>query len=239
MTTYIVIPTYNEAENLPQMTSALFSLSLSGLRILIVDDNSPDGTGEIADKIAEEKDGSVSVIHRQGKLGLGTAYLTGFQRALDRGAERIVQMDADFSHNPRRVIDLLEGLNQADMVLGSRYVKGGRLDETWPIWRKWLSAFGNLYARTILGVPVRDITGGFRAWKRGTLEALPFNRVKSEGYAFQVEMAYLAHLMGFTIEEVPIYFADRKEGASKMSFQIQFEAALRVWSILMDYRDIR
>jgi len=152
---------------------------------------------------------------------------------------RVVQMDADFSHNPRRVPDLLNALDDSGMVLGSRYVTGGKLDESWAFWRKGLSSFGNFYARMILRIPVKDLTGGFRAWRRETLQGIPLERVKSQGYAFQVEMAYITHLKGYTIKEIPIYFADRERGKSKMSFTIQAEAARRVWSILAEYRDLR
>jgi dolichol-phosphate mannosyltransferase len=237
--TAIVIPTYNEAENLPILVDSLRGLGIDGLHILIVDDNSPDGTGEIADGIKENNPSQISVIHRAGKLGLGTAYITGFKYCLEHGAERIVQMDADFSHNPEKVKLLLEGLNDYDMVLGSRYVQGGSLDEDWAYWRKALSAFGNLYTRLIIRTNVRDITGGFRAWRKQTLEGIPLDRVKSQGYAFQIEMAYITSLMGFSIYEIPIYFAERTRGDSKMSLRIQLEAALRVWSILIEYRDLR
>lgn len=237
--TSIVIPTFNEAENLPILINTLFGLGINDLHVLIVDDNSPDGTGDIAEELKKKNPGKISVIHREGKLGLGTAYITGFKYCLKEGAERIVQMDADFSHNPDKVKVLLEGLTEYDMVLGSRYIAGGSLDEDWAIWRKGLSAFGNLYTRLIIGTKVKDITGGFRAWRRETLEGIPLDRVKSQGYAFQIEMAYITHLNGFTIHEVPIYFAERTRGDSKMSTRIQIEAALRVWSILAEYRDLR
>jgi len=181
----------------------------------------------------------VSVLHRKGKLGLGTAYLSGFKYCLEQGADQIVQMDADFSHNPNKVTELIERLKVSDMALGSRYIRGGSLDEDWAFWRKGLSSFGNLYARLILRMPIKDVTGGFRAWKRKTLEGIPLERVKSQGYAFQIEMAYITHLMGYSISEVPIYFADRSRGDSKMSLKIQVEAAKRVWSILFEYRDIQ
>ena len=239
MKTSIVIPTFNEKENLPLIVSALFQLEIPDLQILVVDDNSPDGTGDIAEELKEEYPDSVFVLHREGKKGLGTAYLDGFRLCLDRGADQIVQMDADFSHNPEKVIELLDGLKEKDMVLGSRYVTGGSLDERWAIWRKGLSSFGNLYARMILNMPIRDVTGGFRAWRKDTLRNIPLERVKSQGYAFQVEMAYITHLCGFSMKEIPIYFADRTRGDSKMSLNIQIEAAKRVWSILYEYRDLK
>ncbi len=239
MKTSIVIPTYNEKENLPLIVNSLFQLNIPEMHILVVDDNSPDGTGDIAEGLKIEYPESISVMHREGKQGLGTAYLEGFKYCLDKGAEQIVQMDADFSHNPVKVIELLEGLEKRDMVLGSRYVPGGSLDERWAIWRKGLSSFGNIYARVILRIPILDVTGGFRAWKRNTLLGIPLDRVKSQGYAFQVEMAYITHLSGFSTKEIPIYFADRTRGDSKMSLNIQMEAARRVWSILYEYRDLR
>jgi len=237
--TFIVVPTYNEKDNLPILVESLFKLNIEDLYILIVDDNSPDGTGEIADEIKEKTPDKVSVLHRKGKLGLGTAYLTGFRYCLEQGADQIVQMDADFSHNPKKVTELIERLKVSDMALGSRYVRGGSLDEEWAFWRKGLSSFGNLYTRLILRMPIKDVTGGFRAWKRETLEGIPLERIKSQGYAFQIEMAYITHLMGYSISEVPIYFADRSRGDSKMSLKIQIEAARRVWSILFEYRDLQ
>jgi len=239
MNTSIVIPTYNEKENLPLIVNALFELKIPDLHILVVDDNSPDGTGDIAEKLNQQYFGAVSVLHREGKKGLGTAYLEGFNFCLDKGAEYIVQMDADFSHNPGKVPSLLEGLKETDMVLGSRYVSGGSLDERWAFWRKGLSSFGNFYARVILRMPILDVTGGFRAWRRDTLLGIPLDRVRSQGYAFQVEMAYITYLSDFKIKEIPIYFADRTRGDSKMSLNIQIEAAKRVWSILYEYKDLK
>lgn len=239
MHTQIVIPTYNEAENLPRMAKKLFELPIEDLRLLVIDDGSPDGTGAVAEQLAEQHPGRVHVIHREGKLGLGTAYLTGFRWSLEHGAGVIVQMDADFSHDPQVIPELISELDQADVAVGSRYAAGGSLDERWPFWRKWLSTFGNLYARAVLRMSVRDLTGGFRAWNREVMSAIPLDRVKSEGYAFQVEMIYLAYLLGFEICEVPIYFADRVEGESKMSLGIQIEAAVRVWAILLEYADLR
>jgi dolichol-phosphate mannosyltransferase len=234
----VIIPTYNEAENLPKLVSALFSLHLD-LSILIVDDNSPDGTGEIADSLAAEYPNKVDVIHREGKLGLRTAYLTGIERALAKEADAIAQMDADFSHEPKCLPEMAKMLENRDVVLGSRYVPGGRVDANWPLWRKWLSAFGNFYARTILGFGLRDVTTGFRLWRRETLEGMPLQRIRSNGYVFLVEMVYIAHSLGYRFGEVPIYFADRQSGKSKMSFKIQREAALRIWAVRWGYRDLR
>lgn len=234
----LILPTYNEAENLPRLVEALFSLPLPDLRLLIVDDNSPDGTGEIAERLSAQNPACVSVIHRPGKLGLGTAYIQGFERALLDGAQAIGQMDADFSHPPERILRMVETLQFCDVVIGSRYVPGGSVDRNWPLWRKSLSAFGNFYARTILKLKVRDVTGGFRIWRRETLQGMPLARIRSTGYAFQVETIYVAACLGYAYEEVPIYFADRRWGTSKMSFRIQREAALRVWQILWRYRDL-
>ena len=233
----VITPTYNEAENLPKLVSALFMLPLD-LHILIVDDNSPDGTGRIADELAA-KDSRVRVLHRTGKLGLRSAYLEGFRLVLDGDADAVLQMDADFSHDPAKIPAMAELLKSYDIVLGSRYVKGGSVDEQWPLWRKYLSAFGNFYARMILGFPLHDVTTGFRLWRRETLLGMPFNRIEANGYIFLVEMIYLAHCLEYKIGEVPIYFADRRWGKSKMSFRIQAEAAMRVWAVLWNYRDLR
>ena len=235
----VVLPTYNEAENLPKITAALLDLPLPDLKILVVDDGSPDGTGALADELAARHPGRFAVIHRTGKLGLGSAYLRGFRQALADGAQAVAQMDADFSHPPEKLIEMLAALADCDVVIGSRYVPGGKLDENWPLWRKALSAFGNFYARTILRLPIRDVTGGFKIWRRHTLEAMPLERVRSNGYAFQVEMNYVAYRLGFRFAEIPIYFADRQWGDSKMSFQIQREAAVRVWQFLGEYRDLK
>ncbi|RPI34839.1 MAG: polyprenol monophosphomannose synthase [Chloroflexota bacterium] len=234
----LIIPTYNEAENLPKLVSVLFNQPIPDLHVLVVDDNSADGTGEIARRLAEERPGKVSVLHRPGKMGLGSAYRQGFRLALDAGAQVVAQMDADFSHPPEKVVEILAALDSCDVAIGSRYVPGGSVDQNWPRWRKGLSSFGNFYARSILGLPLRDVTGGFRFWRREALEAIPLERVRSSGYAFMVEMAYLASLVGCCFVEVPIYFADRRWGKSKMSFRIQLEAALRVWQILFAYRDL-
>jgi dolichol-phosphate mannosyltransferase len=204
-----------------------------------VDDNSPDGTGQIVKDLAAEQPGRIAVHERQGKMGLGTAYLAGFKIALADGADAVAQMDADFSHPLEKLVELLDTIETCDVVHGSRYVPGGKLEERWPLWRRWLSAFGNFYARSILSLPIRDVTGGFRVWRRETLTGMPLERVRSNGYVFQVEMAYLAHTLGYSIREVPIYFADRRWGESKMSLSIQLEAALRVWVVLLAYRDLK
>jgi dolichol-phosphate mannosyltransferase len=233
----VVTPTYNEAENLPKLVSALFTLPLD-LRVLVVDDNSPDGTGAIADELALQN-GRVQVMHRPGKLGLRSAYLNAFQQVFLEDTDAVVQMDADFSHNPSVLPDMAARLKSCDVVIGSRYVKGGSVARRWPKWRKSLSAFGNFYARSILNFPLHDVTTGFRMWKKETLQSMPLERIRSNGYIFLVEMAYLAHCLEYRIEEVPIHFADRRWGKSKMSFKIQSEAALRVWQVWWNYRDVR
>ena len=235
----VVTPTYNEAENLPKLVSALFDLPIPELKILVADDNSPDGTGQIADDLAAKCPQRLSVLHRPLKQGLGPACLHGFRVALEAGADAVAQMDADFSHPPEKLMGMMQAIHTSDVVVGSRYTPGGQVDETWPLWRKGLSAFGNFYARTILQLPIQDATGGFRIYRRKTLLEMPLERVRSNGYVFQVEMIYLAHLYGFSVHEIPIYFADRKRGESKMSLRIQLEAALRVWQVLLDYRDLQ
>jgi len=234
----IVVPTYNEAENLPKLVSALFSLPLD-LDILVVDDNSPDGTGDLAEKLAKQHPDRINVLRRPGKMGLRSAYLNGFQKIFDGDAQAIVQMDADFSHDPGVLVEMVKLLETNDVVLGSRYVSGGSVDKKWPVWRKGLSAFGNFYARTILGLPFHDVTTGYRMWRSETLRQMPFERIQATGYIFLVEMIYLAHCLEFKIGEAPIYFADRRFGKSKMSVKIQLEAAVRIWQVLWNYRDLR
>jgi dolichol-phosphate mannosyltransferase len=233
----IVLPTYNEAENLRNLVSVLFSFPLD-LIVLVVDDDSPDGTGDIAEVLSMEYQNRVAVLHRTGKLGLRSAYIEGFHKAFEMGADAIAQMDADFSHDPAVLTEMAARLASCDVVIGSRYVKGGSLDERWPLWRKALSAFGNYYARTILRFPLHDVTTGYRMWKREALEGMPLDRIRSNGYIFLVEMAYIAFLMGYDITEVPIHFADRRWGKSKMSLRIQLEAAIRIWDVWWHYRDL-
>jgi dolichol-phosphate mannosyltransferase len=233
----VVTPTYNEAENLPKLVSALFALPLD-LRLLIVDDNSPDGTGRIADDLSAS-DERIGVLHRPGKLGLRSAYLSGFHVALNDRVDAVAQMDADFSHDPAALTEMAGRLETCDLVLGSRYVSGGSVDRRWPMWRKGLSAFGNFYARSILGLELHDVTTGFRLWRRETLLGMPLDRIQSNGYIFLVEMIYLAHCLEYRIGECPIYFADRRWGKSKMSLMIQAEAAMRIWQVLWHYRRLR
>jgi dolichol-phosphate mannosyltransferase len=233
----VVIPTYNEAENIRTLAGELLALDVPGLEILIVDDGSPDGTGQIADEMADQHPGRVHVIHRAGKLGLGTAYVTGFRYALDHNAHIIVQMDADFSHSPTYIPAFVEKLESCDVVVGSRYVQGGRLDERWGWWRYFLSWWANsIWTRFTLGVKVKDVTAGFKAWRRETLVGIGLDRVRSSGYVFQVEMAYLTERLGYRVCELPIYFEDRRIGQSKMTTPVKLEAAWRTWHIRWRHR---
>jgi dolichol-phosphate mannosyltransferase len=222
----VCLPTYNERENLEPMLRALGEVLGADDRVLVIDDNSPDGTGELADRLAGEL-GFVDVLHRPRKEGLGQAYLAGFRHALDAGAELVVEIDCDFSHDPADVPRLVAAAADADLVLGSRYVAGGGI-ENWGLIRRAISAGGSIYARLVLGVPVRDLTGGFKCFRRAVLEAIPLDRVHSRGYAFQIELTYRATRQGFRVQEVPIRFADRVVGGSKMSRGIVLEAIWRV-----------
>jgi dolichol-phosphate mannosyltransferase len=238
--TTVVIPTYNEAENLAPMAEALFALEVPNLHLLIVDDASPDGTGELADQLAAQYAGYFSVCHRTGPRGLGWAYVDGFRQALDDGANYIVQMDCDFSHPPHYVPQLLGAIQGYDVVVGSRYVRGAQIDERWEWQRRLLSTWANsIYARVILGCHVQDLTAGFKCWRRETLVGIDVGRVRSQGYAFQIEMAYLAERLGYRVLEVPIYFEERRLGQSKMQMKVKVEAALRVWELRWRYRRLR
>jgi len=236
----IVIPTYNEADNLPHIAEALFTLPFDDCRLIIVDDNSPDGTGPVADALSAAHPRHITVIHRPGKMGLGTAYAQGFQTALEQGADVIVQMDADFSHSPDYIPEMINQLANYDVVVGSRFVQDGRTDARWSWWRFLLSWWANqVYTRFILNIPAKDATAGFKAFRRQTLEAIDFDSVVSNGYVFQVEMAYLCHKMGFRTLELPIYFEDRRIGQSKMDVPIKIEAVWRVWQIRWRYRRVK
>jgi dolichol-phosphate mannosyltransferase len=219
----ICLPTYNERENLEAIVRALGEHEVA---VLVIDDNSPDGTGELADRLAAELD-YVEVLHREAKEGLGPAYLAGFRHALTDGAELILEMDADFSHDPGHVPRLIGEAREADVVLGSRYVPGGSI-RNWGRWRRFISAGGSTYARHVLGVNVHDLTGGFKCFRRDVLETIDLDAISSRGYAFQIETTYRALRAGFRVVEVPIAFADRERGASKMSRSIVLEA---VWKV--------
>jgi dolichol-phosphate mannosyltransferase len=226
--TWLILPTYNEAENIAPFVEAVQAELPDGARVLIVDDSSPDGTGEIADRLAAERDG-VAVLHRPLREGLGPAYLAGFREALAGGAELILEMDSDFSHEPAYLPRLLEAAEHADLVIGSRYVDGGGVGD-WGAMRRAISRGGNTYARVVLGlgVPINDLTGGFKCFRREVLEAIDLDEVQAKGYAFQVELTYRAVQRGFRVVEVPIVFRDRRVGASKMSRAIVAEAIWRV-----------
>jgi dolichol-phosphate mannosyltransferase len=220
---WVILPTYNEAENLETVVTAVLA-AVPEVRILVVDDSSPDGTGAIANAMAAERD-DIEVLHRPRKSGLGRAYVAGFEHALRAGAGSVVEMDADLSHDPADLPRLLEPLAAgADLVLGSRYVPGGGVRD-WDAVRRGISRFGCGYARRVLGVPVRDLTGGFKAFRAGALEAIDYASVRSQGYAFQVELTYRALRRGLAVEEVPIVFRERRHGDSKMSALIALEAA--------------
>jgi dolichol-phosphate mannosyltransferase len=223
---WLVLPTYDEAANLEAVVAAIRERLPAERRLLIVDDNSPDGTGEIADRLAAEQ-GDVSVLHRERKQGLGPAYVAGFREALAGGAELIAQMDADFSHDPADLPRMLAAAERADLVLGSRYVEGGGIAD-WGPTRRLISRGGSGYARALLGVGIRDLTGGFKVFRRAVLEAIGLEQIASLGYAFQIETTYRAVRAGFRVVEVPIVFRDRRVGDSKMSGAIVLEAALRV-----------
>jgi dolichol-phosphate mannosyltransferase len=222
----ICLPTYNERSNLEPMLRALGEVLPEGGRVLVIDDGSPDGTGELADRLAEELP-YVGVLHRKRKEGLGPAYLAGFRRVLAEGAELVLEMDCDFSHDPNDVPRLLEAAADADLVLGSRYVRGGGVAD-WGLVRRAISAGGSLYARVLLGVGVRDLTGGFKCFRREVLESIDLDAISAKGYAFQIETTYRALRAGFRVREIPIRFADREVGGSKMSRRIVLEAIWRV-----------
>ena len=228
MSDLVVIPTYNERENLPTLLDRLFE-AVPEAHALVVDDGSPDGTGALADERAAS-DPRVHVLHRTTKDGLGRAYLAGFSWGLERGYDRLVQMDADLSHDPADVPRLLKASESADFALGSRYVEGGGT-VNWGLFRRALSRGGSLYARTILGLPYQDLTGGFKCWNRRVLEAIDLPSIQSNGYSFQIEMTYRALRRGFRATEVPIVFTDRVDGVSKMSKKIVVEAVGMVWRL--------
>lgn len=237
---HTVVPTYNEADNVEPLVAALLDVLPAGSRVTIVDDNSPDGTGRIADELAAAHPDHLAVIHRPGKQGLGSAYARGFQAALDAGAEVIVQMDADFSHSPEYIPRMVAALDEVDVVVGSRYVSGGSVDERWSWWRYLLSWWANqVYTRLVLGIDVQDATAGFKTFRRRVLESIDLSNVVSNGYVFQVEVAYLCQRMGFRVREMPIYFDDRRIGKSKMDVPVKLEAVWRVWQIRWQYRHVQ
>lgn len=229
MKVLVVMPTYNEAENIESITKAVLDAD-PVFHLLIVDDSSPDGTGDIADRLAEENKGRIFTLHREGKLGLGSAYVAGFKYALQNDYDVIFEMDADFSHNPRYLVPMLKMISQADMVIGSRYIKGVNV-VNWPMSRLLLSYFANLYTRCVTGISVYDATAGFIAVKKEVLQAIDLDDIRSDGYSFQIELKFRAKHKGFTLKEVPIVFEERVRGKSKMSGHIVREAMIMVWRL--------
>ena len=228
MKSLIVVPTYNESDNIRPLAQAIFENIPETVHLLVVDDGSPDGTGKICDELAAANS-RIHVMHRSGKMGLGTAYVAGFRWGLENGFDQLIEMDADFSHHPTYLPTMLKTLEGSDVAIGSRYVPGGGT-KNWGIGRKILSRGGSFYARTILGVSIRDLTGGFNGWNRKVVEAVHIQTLRSDGYSFQIELKYRAVIKGFKITEFPIVFEDRKVGQSKMNKRIVFEALKRVWS---------
>ena len=237
--TTIVIPTFNEAENLPLMAAELWAQDIPDMVILVVDDDSPDGTGQVADELAGRQPGKMQVLHRRGERGLGTAYIAGFTKALDDGSDIIIQMDCDFSHSPRHIPEMLVRIQDYDVVVGSRYTSGGELDERWGAGRQLLSWWANsVYTRLILRTNTKDTTAGFKCWRAAALRGIDLSRIRSNGYVFQVEMTYVAEKLGYKILEIPIHFEDRRIGHSKMTMPVKFEAAWRVFEVWWRHRQL-
>jgi dolichol-phosphate mannosyltransferase len=238
MKTLIVVPTYNEIENIEALLRAVLAVTPDEVHVLVVDDGSPDGTGRKVDELAAPFR-RIHALHRSGKQGLGTAYVAGFRWGMEKGYDALVEMDADFSHDPGYLSEMLRRLNsEADVVIGSRYVLGGGT-KNWGLGRKILSRGGSLYSRLILGAPIQDFTGGFNGWRRKVLESVDIGSLRSDGYSFQIELKYRAFLRGFKLVEFPIVFVDRKVGYSKMSKKIVFEALRRVWAFRIQASEFR
>ena len=233
MTALVIVPTYNERTNLPVLVAGL--LAYSNVRVLVVDDQSPDGTGEIADALARDHPGRVSVMHRTGRKGLGRSYIDGIRQAITEPVDVICQMDADLSHDPRHLPDLVAATSSADVVLGSRYIPGGAI-VNWPKRRRLLSRFANIYIRSVTRLSARDCTTGYRCWRREALASLPLDRFFSDGYSFLIEMLFVAGRMGCRIAEVPITFVERREGESKVSRAVLFESAITPWRLVASPR---
>jgi len=223
---FIVIPTYKEKSNIEKLLKDIFDLKIENLHILVVDDNSPDGTGQLVEEL-KSKYKNLEIIHRPKKMGLGTAYVEGFKYALTNGADFIFEMDADFSHQPKSIKDFLSAIKDYDLVLGSRYVEGGRI-VNWNIFRRLISRLGNIYAQIILSLPIKDLTGGFKCYRRQVLESINLDDLSSVGYNFQIETTYKVYKLGFKIKEIPIVFTERALGKSKFDFKIIFESFLKV-----------
>jgi dolichol-phosphate mannosyltransferase len=232
MNALVLVPTYNERENLPVLVDGV--LAHAGTRILVLDDGSPDGTGQIADKLARANPGRLDVMHRTGVRGLGRSYLDGFRAALGSEADLVCQMDADLSHDPKFLPSIVAATERADLVIGSRYIPGGRV-ENWPIHRVMLSGFANTYIRTVTGLKVRDCTSGYRCWRREALARLPLDNIRSDGYSFLVEVAFQAAAAGLTIAESPIVFVERRQGASKLSSGVLVESLKTPWRLALKH----
>lgn len=230
-TVAVVVPTYNEAENLPILAGRLFGLGIPELTLIVVDDGSPDGTGEVARHLAARYGGRVELLQRHRKLGLGPAYAAGFAHALEAGADRVVQMDADLSHPPEYIPELLAALGEADVVIGSRYVSGGGVDEHWSLMRRLVSSGGNCGIRAVTGVKIRDATSGFKAFRRTVLRSIDFSRMRCAGFGFQAEVNHVCERMGWVVAEHPIVFIDRTKGKSKMSVGIMLEAMWKLFPL--------
>jgi dolichol-phosphate mannosyltransferase len=239
MNPVVVLPTYNEVSNIEPICHAILDVGIENMTVLIVDDESPDGTGELADRLVAENSGRIHCLHRTGRRGLGRAYVDGFRWALARGADPIIQMDADFSHSPGYLPQFIKEIDRCDVVVGSRYCRGGAVDNRWGINRYLLSSGANVYARAILGIRTHDATAGFKCWRRSALEAIDVDRILSDGYIFQVEMTYVAERLGLVVTEIPIYFEDRRIGASKMTLGVKLEAMWRVFQVGQRHRGIR
>lgn len=234
----VILPTHNEAENLPLLVAEIWALQIPELSVLVVDSGSTDGTGQIADELARQKPSNLFALHLSARGGIRRAYLAGFKWALTRDFAYILQMDCDFSHPPKYVPDLLDSAEKADLVIGSRYISGGKMDERMGVFLYLQSWWANaIYARSILSLGVQDSTSGFRCWKAAALQEIDLDGIESNGYSFQIEMTYVAEKMNFKIIEVPIFFEERRIGQTKMRFSAKLEAAWRVWEILWRQRD--
>jgi dolichol-phosphate mannosyltransferase len=233
LTITVVIPTYNERDNLPRVVEKLLALGIGSLDVLVVDDNSPDGTGDVADELRHRLGDQVDVLHRQSKDGLGRAYVAGMLQALAAGADVVIQMDADLSHPVEAIPEMIRLLSETDaaLVVGSRYVSGGSLDAEWPLRRRLLSRWANEYVSSVLRLGLHDTTAGFKAWRAETLRQIDLGAVTSNGYCFQIETAYRVNRCGLSTAEIPIHFAQRTSGSSKMSLRVQFEAAVVPWQL--------
>jgi dolichol-phosphate mannosyltransferase len=236
MKALVVVPTYNERDNLPQLVPEI--LEVPGTEVLVVDDQAPDGAGAVADALATQHPGRVHVLHRTGRRGLGVSYVDGFKRAVQTDAEVVVQMDADRSHDPQHLPAMIAAAATADLVVGSRYLQGISV-VNWPLRRIVLSLFANAYIRAVTGLGVRDCTAGYRCWRREALARLPLDRIRSEGYSFQVEMTFLAATQGFRVVESPIIFIERREGASKLSSGILLESLMAPWRLVLRHGRLR